>query len=398
MKLLLVFSTPSGGMETLNRIRSRALAASGVDCHVLYTNEGSGLQNAPGATVLVYRESADILELIRREGYDMIVVCSHVVLLEQIRLSGYAGRLVFEVQGLGTPQQAEEFLRDYGSVLRFCADGLLYPVTGHLQAMFGGAYPELPQFCFDDPLDTDSFGYSRFPVVPYPILGWIGRIEPNKNWRELASIAEALVPAFPQLALWMFEDASLYDPVERQSFDQWRQTSPVAGRLTLRSNVPHSQMADYLSLIGDSGGLLVSCSIREGFGYAVAEALLCRCPVLATDSGGVTRFISPGQTGDVPARRHRRGCGRRLSPHAGRRLSGEHPRPGRAPYPRALLGCGLCRSFPRDAPGDAGGPAQAALRRGSAALAPLPAFGPLRPRAAAAASRRSGLAPKGLAR
>ncbi|WP_194843432.1 glycosyltransferase family 4 protein [Paenibacillus sp. B01] len=299
MKLLLVFSTPSGGMETLNRIRSRALAASGVDCHVLYTNEGSGLQNAPGATVLVYRETADILELIRREGYDMIVVCSHVVLLEQIRLSGYAGRLVFEVQGLGTPQQAEEFLRDYGSVLRFCADGLLYPVTGHLQAMFGGAYPELPQFCFDDPLDTDSFGYSRFPVVPYPILGWIGRIEPNKNWRELASIAEALVPAFPQLALWMFEDASLYDPAERQSFEQWRRISPVAGRLTLRSNVPHSQMADYLSLIGDSGGLLVSCSIREGFGYAVAEALLCRCPVLATDSGGVTRFISPGQTGEL---------------------------------------------------------------------------------------------------
>lgn len=61
MKLLLVFSTPSGGMETLNRIRSRALAASGVDCHVLYTNGGSGLQNAGGATVLVYQESADIL-------------------------------------------------------------------------------------------------------------------------------------------------------------------------------------------------------------------------------------------------------------------------------------------------------------------------------------------------
>ncbi|SDT11176.1 Glycosyl transferases group 1 [Paenibacillaceae bacterium GAS479] len=297
MKILLIFSTPSGGMETLNRIRARALTASGLQCHLLYTNGGGGLQNISGITVLVSQSFDHITGLIRRENYDAIIVCSYVILLEHIRQSGYRGRLIFEVQGLGTPEMAQTFLHDFGTVLRRCADGLLYPVTKHLEELMQNAFPDMPHFCFDDPLDTDSFGYSRFPIVPQQILGWIGRIEKNKNWREFLAIAEWLRPVFPQMELWMFVDADLCEPQEKLNFDRWLRTSPLARRLTVRSNVPHSQMADYLSIIGDSGGLLLSTSVREGFGYAVAEAMLCRCPVLSTNSGGVTRFIIPDKTG-----------------------------------------------------------------------------------------------------
>ena len=43
--------------------------------------------------------------------------------------------------------------------------------------------------------------------------------------------------------------------------------------------------------------MLVSTSKAEGFGYAVAEAMSCRCPVLATDSDGVRHFIDHDVTG-----------------------------------------------------------------------------------------------------
>ncbi|MNG25028.1 UDP-D-galactose:(glucosyl)lipopolysaccharide-1,6-D-galactosyltransferase [compost metagenome] len=56
-------------------------------------------------------------------------------------------------------------------------------------------------------------------------------------------------------------------------------------------------MPDYLSAIGDSGGFLLSTSGTEGFGYAVAEAMICRCPVVATDSDGVRIMIDDGRTG-----------------------------------------------------------------------------------------------------
>jgi glycosyltransferase involved in cell wall biosynthesis len=35
----------------------------------------------------------------------------------------------------------------------------------------------------------------------------------------------------------------------------------------------------------------------EGFGYEVAEAMSCRCPVLSFDSDGVCSFIIPNETG-----------------------------------------------------------------------------------------------------
>jgi glycosyltransferase involved in cell wall biosynthesis len=56
-------------------------------------------------------------------------------------------------------------------------------------------------------------------------------------------------------------------------------------------------MADYFSMIGDSGGLYLSTSKVEGFGYAVIEAMSCRCPVLSSDSDGVKAFITHDHTG-----------------------------------------------------------------------------------------------------
>ncbi|MFP3415838.1 glycosyltransferase, partial [Bacillus sp. SIMBA_074] len=67
--------------------------------------------------------------------------------------------------------------------------------------------------------------------------------------------------------------------------------------LKMYVNQPHNKMAEYFSIIGDSGGFLCSTSKVEGFGYAVLEAMVCRCPVLSTDSDGVRSFIRHNQTG-----------------------------------------------------------------------------------------------------
>ena len=50
-------------------------------------------------------------------------------------------------------------------------------------------------------------------------------------------------------------------------------------------------------MIGNSGGLLLSTSKLEGFGYAVGEAMACEGPVLSTNSDGVQAFIIPEVTG-----------------------------------------------------------------------------------------------------
>ncbi|CDN44246.1 MULTISPECIES: glycosyltransferase family 4 protein [Paenibacillus] len=302
MKLLLTFYNPSGGMETLNRIRGKALMEAGHEVHLLYTHDGNGFSNIRDIPTFVLKDPEAVKALVLREQYDAVVVCTDIFTLERIRQSGYRGRLIYEVQGLGTLETATSTITAFTALIRQHADGLLYPQTAHLQHLMRSRFPEIPQFCFDDPLDTENFGYSDYPPPPYPVMGWVGRIEANKNWREFIAIGERLMDFKPDLRMWMFGDAALFEAPEQEAFQHWLATSPRASRVIRHSNIPHSQMADYMSLIGDSGGFLCSTSILEGFGYAVAEAMLCRCPVLSTDSDGIRRFLVHDVTGKLYSR------------------------------------------------------------------------------------------------
>ncbi|WP_438432085.1 glycosyltransferase family 4 protein [Gorillibacterium sp. sgz500922] len=297
MKILFTFYNPSGGMETLNRIRSKALNQAGHECHLLYTVDGKGRRNIKGIRTFVIGNDSGIRGLIERERYDLVVVCTDVHLLEKVGASDFDGKLIYEVQGLGTLETAKTILASFAGRIRAYADGLLYPDTNHLKELMSSMFADIPQFCFDDPLDTEHFGYEAYPPKPYPILGWVGRLEKNKNWREFLQIGAGLLRHYPQLYLWMFDDDTLSEPGEKDAFEQMIRELSLQGRLIRHSNTPHELMADYFSLIGDSGGLLCSTSIMEGFGYAVAEAMLCLCPVLATDSDGIRRMLRHNVTG-----------------------------------------------------------------------------------------------------
>lgn len=110
-------------------------------------------------------------------------------------------------------------------------------------------------------------------------------------------IGAGLIKENPSIQLWMFEDNTLGEKSERIAFQKKVEELDLNDNLIIYANQPHSKMADYFSMIGDSGGFLCSTSKIESFGYAVLEALVCRCPVLSTDSDGVRNFIKHNETG-----------------------------------------------------------------------------------------------------
>ena len=122
-------------------------------------------------------------------------------------------------------------------------------------------------------------------------------MEANKNPIEFLHIGKRILDSVPELHLWMFEDDTLANEEIKAEFETVLGQLGLQNKLIRYSNVAHQQMDDYLSMIGDSGGFLCSTSILEGFGYAVLEAMLCRCPVLCTDSDGIRRFVTHNQTG-----------------------------------------------------------------------------------------------------
>lgn len=298
MNILFAFYIPSGGVETLNRLRSNALQKLGHTCHCLYLNGGSGLQNCHDTPVFVTNNDIEIKQMLDRNSYDVIVVTSAYRLLAKFRVMGFRGKLIYEVQGLGSFSQARTTLTEANHNILTYTDGLLNPNTPHIKQLFSEFFPQVPQFNFNNCLDMEAFYYRPGLPPPSPVAAWVGRIEDNKNWSEFLYICEEIIRLYvPKLRIWMFEDPLLSEPAERAKFEELKKQLKLTDRILNLKNIPHDKMPEYFSLIADSGGFLCCTSKVEGAPYSVIEAMSCRCPVLTTDSDGVRSSILHNQTG-----------------------------------------------------------------------------------------------------
>ncbi|MGG6311767.1 glycosyltransferase family 4 protein [Paenibacillus macerans] len=297
MKVLFTFYVPSGGVETLNRLRCTALKNHGIEGHLLYLQPGSGLGNTQSASipVTVAPSDGELINLLPQ--YDAVVTTSDYLMPGRLRRLGFSKPIIFEIQGLGTRQQAMQTLQEGSEEIRRYCQASLMPPTPHLVELSSIYYPALPKFVFPNLLDMQHFHYKVQPKYPVPVIAWVGRLEPNKNWELFLEIAAGLIRQRPQMEIWMFLDYQLPSEETKNAFWQYVQSLGLQPKLKLYPNTPNREMPFYLSRIGDSGGMMISTSSLEGFGYAVAEALACRCPVLSTDSEGVRFFIKHNQTG-----------------------------------------------------------------------------------------------------
>jgi glycosyltransferase involved in cell wall biosynthesis len=299
IKILFTFFVPSGGMETLNRQRCTVLARSGIECHLLYYQVGTGKQNLMknDIPVFVVSDDNDLLKIVHSNQYDAVVIATDFHLLTKLRQSGYNGVLIYESQGFSTLEEAENTVTSAAPILYNCCNGVLLPTTSYLVELFARLCPSLNLFSFPNVLDTSTIHYTSNIPPSHPVIAWIGRLEPNKNWRHFLDISLLLRQQFPNLGLWMFYDDTLSQPDDRNQFEYLLNTHGLSNVIEKLNNIPHHKMPYYYSMIGDSGGFLLSSSLLEGFGYAVAEAMACLCPVLSTDSHGVRTLIKHNETG-----------------------------------------------------------------------------------------------------
>lgn len=297
MKVLFTFYVPSGGVETLNKLRCESLQRSGIECHVLYLMPGSASQNTMSFPVYIASRDEDIRAVLDSHHFDAIIVTSDYLLLERLRGLGYNGILIYESQGLGKRSHAQDLITDAVPYLRSYCNAVLIPPTDHLLELFISICPWLHRYVIPNIVDVKTFRMIPGEPPCDPVIAWVGRLESNKNWSEYLKIAHHIRKSKPNLHLWMFHDPGLATEEQKQLFNEELHALGLNDRLIVFTNIPNQVMPMYYSSIASSGGLLLSTSITEGFGYAVAEAICCTCPVLSTDSDGVRSFIVHNLTG-----------------------------------------------------------------------------------------------------
>lgn len=298
MNILFVYYVPSGGVETLNRQRSAALKQAGINSHFLYFRKARDLVNDHEGPTFITDDDKEIREILNNGNYQLMVITSDYVSILRFRNFGYTGPIVLEIQGYGPKHIARAEMTKAVPYVTTQGNGLLNPKTPHISQIFSELFPATPTFQFNNCFDNKKFTYKQLKRAEKPIVAWIGRLEDNKNWREFLDIGHKLVnDVNKDIQLYMFEDPTLSTAEERAAFQFKVQELNLDKHLTILPNIPHGNMADYFSIIGDSGGFLCSTSKVEGAPYSVLEALSCRCPVLTTDSDGVRSSIIHNMTG-----------------------------------------------------------------------------------------------------
>jgi UDP-glucose:tetrahydrobiopterin glucosyltransferase len=133
----------------------------------------------------------------------------------------------------------------------------------------------------------------RFRVDPQPLLGWVGRVAPEKGLEDAALAAAQLGRP---LAVWgLVEDPAYAAAVEDRVPE---------GTLDWRGFLPTAELQEQL---GRCEVLLNTPKWNEAFGNVVVEAMACGVPVVAYRRGGPGELVQPGVNGvlvppdDVPA-------------------------------------------------------------------------------------------------
>jgi len=300
MEIWFMFVVPSGGMHTLNCERIPALTKAGIRCRLIYFQQGIGsTQSVMPCPVHYANKPEEFKELLRQHPPSAIVVSSWYMQVGTLREIGYAGPIIFEIQGLGLPHKAREEMSNMYGFIQPHATAVLHPGSPLITGLLSVMLPHKVSYVIPNPINADVFHYRSKPLnhkLPM-VLIWIGRVEPNKNWSEFLLIAHELVKRGENPELWMFEDPTLSEPKDRLAMSSAIHALGLLNRVRLLPNVPRMQMAEYFSAAADSGGALLMTSLSEGAPYAALEAMICRCPIVTSDNDGIRTMVDNGVHG-----------------------------------------------------------------------------------------------------
>jgi glycosyltransferase involved in cell wall biosynthesis len=138
----------------------------------------------------------------------------------------------------------------------------------------------------DDP-PARAAARSRLDLPPfYPLLGCVGRLEPQKGHTYLLQAMPSILAARPTAGLVIAGDGPLRDDLEAE-----------ARRLGIAERVLFAGFHHDVPALLAALDLFVLPSLWEGLSKALLEAMAVACPIVASRAVGVTEVLRDGEEG-----------------------------------------------------------------------------------------------------
>lgn len=298
MKLLFVYQICSfGGVETVLRNRAVGLARLGHEVRIVLLEDLGGGAVFDGLDgVEIAPGEARLQALLSDGGFDVVATVDTPSVASLVARSGFGGRVVAEVHSNNFANMG--YLERLGETRA----SLVVVPSAYEGELIQSEYPGLaatglPLRVVPNPVDTELFRFTSSPVeAPGPIVGWVGRLEDQKNWRHFLEVAAVLARRRASVQFVLVGGVAAPDDVKTELRERVLALD-LMGRLRWVPSLAYGRMPALYSQLAASGGCLVPTSSFEPFGMTVLEAQACRCPVVASRTGGLAELVEEGVTG-----------------------------------------------------------------------------------------------------
>lgn len=139
-------------------------------------------------------------------------------------------------------------------------------------------------------VDLDKFRLEKPLGKKDNVVGYVGRLSPDKGIVNFVEAVPEIVEASPDVRFLVVGDGELQNRIE-----QYVRESNLNDKVRLVGRVSHDEVPVYLNQLK----LLVIPSYSEGLPNVILEAMACGTPVLTTPVGSVPDIITGGETGFI---------------------------------------------------------------------------------------------------
>ena len=204
MKILYIISKPNvGGLQTSTRNRINALKMNGIEAEIMFFETGDGEYLFKNIVHYYVHNVNEFKERILIGRYDVISFIYTYQYIENIP-EEYTGKVLYEVRGwsnsvINAIEKITE-LKKVDAIL--CIAKYLKPLIENVTSQ------RIPVFIEGNVVDpmfryiaTDSINLGLIPKKEYKVIGFVGRVENSKNWKEFMNICH-LVSKRNNIEIW----------------------------------------------------------------------------------------------------------------------------------------------------------------------------------------------------
>jgi glycosyltransferase involved in cell wall biosynthesis len=284
-----------GGCETVLSTRLHALRSLGVDAHAFFLKGGDGerLFKDLGDRVSICPQFSDMKNKLSELQPDFLLSLDTPQVYHHVCRDFPRIQYVYEVH---TPYSDDLKRLKYQSWRGVSA--ILTPTHAHREVILSllSGKIDCPVQVVPNPLRSDFNISLETRKYHRPILIWVGRLDPHKNWRMFIEICNRLNSSGADMEYWIV-GTSKTSPMQKVQLWKEIKKANLASRFRWLPCVEYEKMDRLYRFAAGSGGCLVYTSLLESFGMAAAEAMANACPVVVPDIGGFRDFVINGVTG-----------------------------------------------------------------------------------------------------